>query len=165
MAPARGLVSSGGIHWRLGTLDVSSSSLLPNQRQPSALLYVQASSWPAKYFEIRGKCLKTAIVRTEQKPRCKSEIREFWRRGRDSNPRYPFGYAGFQDRSHQPLGHLSAALIVLLQSSFYGRGDASEAENSEQNTRGWPGFLSYAVSPFTSHFCLNNPESCFVISQ
>src|ERR1700677_4671364 len=31
-----------------------------------------------------------------------------WRRGRDSNPRYPFGYAGFQDRSHQPLGHLSA---------------------------------------------------------
>ena len=32
---------------------------------------------------------------------------EEWRRGRDSNPRYPFGYAGFQDRSHQPLGHLS----------------------------------------------------------
>src|SRR5580658_1771066 len=30
-----------------------------------------------------------------------------WRRGRDSNPRYPFGYAGFQDRCHQPLGHLS----------------------------------------------------------
>ncbi len=30
-----------------------------------------------------------------------------WRRGRDSNPRYPFGYTGFQDRSHQPLGHLS----------------------------------------------------------
>jgi hypothetical protein len=34
--------------------------------------------------------------------------KEVWRRGRDSNPRYPFGYAGFQDRSHQPLGHLSA---------------------------------------------------------
>src|SRR5216684_545483 len=32
---------------------------------------------------------------------------EVWRRGRDSNPRYPFRYAGFQDRSHQPLGHLS----------------------------------------------------------
>ena len=32
---------------------------------------------------------------------------EEWRRGRDSNPRYPFGYAGFQDRCHQPLGHLS----------------------------------------------------------
>jgi len=27
MAPARGLVSSGGINWRLGALDVSSSSL------------------------------------------------------------------------------------------------------------------------------------------
>ena len=35
-------------------------------------------------------------------------ILTLWRRGRDSNPRYPFGYAGFQDRSHQPLGHLSA---------------------------------------------------------
>ena len=32
---------------------------------------------------------------------------KFWRRGRDSNPRYPSGYAGFQDRCHQPLGHLS----------------------------------------------------------
>src|ERR1035438_3772270 len=30
-----------------------------------------------------------------------------WRRARDSNPRYPFRYAGFQDRSHQPLGQLS----------------------------------------------------------
>jgi hypothetical protein len=34
-----------------------------------------------------------------------------WRRGRDSNPRYPFGYAGFQDRSHQPLGHLSGDAV------------------------------------------------------
>src|SRR4051812_31793275 len=31
-----------------------------------------------------------------------------WRRERDSNPRYPFGYNGFQDRRHQPLGHPSA---------------------------------------------------------
>jgi hypothetical protein len=31
-----------------------------------------------------------------------------WRRGRDSNPRYPLRYAGFQDRCHQPLGHLSS---------------------------------------------------------
>ena len=30
-----------------------------------------------------------------------------WRRERDSNPRYPFGYNGFQDRRHQPLGHPS----------------------------------------------------------
>ncbi len=32
---------------------------------------------------------------------------ENWRRVRDSNPRYPSGYAGFQDRCHQPLGQLS----------------------------------------------------------
>jgi hypothetical protein len=38
-----------------------------------------------------------------------------WRRGRDSNPRYPLRYAGFQDRCHQPLGHLSRTTTVLLQ--------------------------------------------------
>ena len=30
-----------------------------------------------------------------------------WRKRRDSNPRYPFRYASFQDWSHQPLGHSS----------------------------------------------------------
>src|SRR5688500_3251657 len=37
---------------------------------------------------------------------------EVWRRERDSNPRYPFGYNGFQDRRHQPLGHPSAVGLV-----------------------------------------------------
>src|SRR5437764_15481187 len=32
-----------------------------------------------------------------------------WRRERDLNPRYPFGYSGFQDRPFQPLTHPSAA--------------------------------------------------------
>ena len=31
-----------------------------------------------------------------------------WRRERDSNPRYPFRYNGFQDRRYQPLTHPSA---------------------------------------------------------
>jgi hypothetical protein len=39
-----------------------------------------------------------------------SAVQTGWRRGRDSNPRYPFRYAGFQDRCHQPLGHLSGLL-------------------------------------------------------
>lgn len=30
-----------------------------------------------------------------------------WRTGWDSNPRYGFPYAGFQDQSLKPLGHLS----------------------------------------------------------
>jgi hypothetical protein len=33
-----------------------------------------------------------------------------WRRGRDSNPRYPCGYNGFQDRRIQPLCHLSTGV-------------------------------------------------------
>src|SRR5206468_8861514 len=37
-----------------------------------------------------------------------SDLRTVWRRERDSNPRYPFRYSGFQDRLFQPLTHLSA---------------------------------------------------------
>ena len=45
-----------------------------------------------------------------------------WRRGRDSNPRYPFEHAGFQDRCHKPLGHPSArvdqhSLLPQMQAS------------------------------------------------
>ena len=32
-----------------------------------------------------------------------------WRRGRDSNPRYPCEYAAFRVRCFQPLSHLSEA--------------------------------------------------------
>src|SRR5450432_4414816 len=34
--------------------------------------------------------------------------KEGWRRERDSNPRYPLRYNGFQDRLFQPLTHPSA---------------------------------------------------------
>ncbi len=37
-----------------------------------------------------------------------SELQTVWRRERDSNPRYPFRYNGFQDRLFQPLTHPSA---------------------------------------------------------
>ena len=46
-----------------------------------------------------------------------------WRRGRDSNPRYPSRYGRFRGGSFQPLTHLSAreneqTLIVTLHSFF-----------------------------------------------
>jgi hypothetical protein len=37
-----------------------------------------------------------------------------WRRGRDSNPRDPFGPNGFQDRRFQPLTHPSVLNSNLL---------------------------------------------------
>src|SRR5215467_4303554 len=49
---------------------------------------------------------------------------EGWRRERDSNPRYPFGYSGFQDHRHRPLGHPSAAEFppdILAGSPFHRR--------------------------------------------
>ena len=35
-----------------------------------------------------------------------------WRRERDSNPRNPFGFSGFQDHRHRPLGHLSVSAFI-----------------------------------------------------
>ena len=35
-----------------------------------------------------------------------------WRKGWDSNPRYPCRYAGFQDRCLKPLGHPSLAFLM-----------------------------------------------------
>ena len=47
--------------------------------------------------------------RSESKDLLLRKIRcRIWRRERDSNPRYPFRYSGFQDRLFQPLTHLSA---------------------------------------------------------
>ena len=34
-------------------------------------------------------------------------LKRNWRRGWDSNPRYPLGYNGFRDRPDRPLRHLS----------------------------------------------------------
>src|SRR5215470_8161578 len=59
--------------------------------------------------------------RSSPKARC-----EGWRRERDSNPRYPFGYSGFQDHRHRPLGHPSAAELLpdILAGSPFNRGPA-----------------------------------------
>ena len=38
-------------------------------------------------------------------------ISRIWRKRRDSNPRYLFRYASFQDWSHQPLGHSSLSPV------------------------------------------------------
>ena len=38
----------------------------------------------------------------------------FWRRGRDSNPRYRCRHDGFQDRYLQPLGHLSICILSTI---------------------------------------------------
>src|SRR6185503_10379462 len=37
--------------------------------------------------------------------------RKTWRRKRDSNPRNPFEFNGFQDRRLQPLGHSSNTIL------------------------------------------------------
>ena len=46
-------------------------------------------------------------------PSARLGIIHFWRRGRDSNPRYRFRHDGFQDRYLQPLGHLSVSNHII----------------------------------------------------
>src|SRR5207248_4439458 len=47
------------------------------------------------------------------KPRTSAGITytDIWRKGWDSNPRYPCRHAGFQDRCLKPLGHPSVAAL------------------------------------------------------
>jgi hypothetical protein len=48
----------------------------------------------------------------------------FWRKGWDSNPRYPCRHAGFQDRCLKPLGHPSNPLKLF---SYYEKARAEKA--------------------------------------
>ena len=41
-----------------------------------------------------------------------------WRRGRDLNPRYPLRYGRFRGGSFQPLTHLSAPSIIVVERYF-----------------------------------------------
>src|ERR1035438_8985656 len=78
-------------------------------------------------------CLKTVKFRSNIS-RCafapvNTRLLEGWRRERDSNPRYPFGYIGFQDRLFQPLTHPSAAVKSLsIRMAF---GALKDTERSE----------------------------------
>ncbi len=46
-----------------------------------------------------------------------------WRRGRDSNPRCPYGHNGFRDRPIQPLSHLSGRACNELRARSQGPDD------------------------------------------
>ena len=54
---------------------------------------------------LRVLCASLAPKRCGELPR--TQMNPCWRRGRDSNPRYPCEYAAFRVRCFQPLSHLS----------------------------------------------------------
>ena len=59
----------------------------------------------------------------------------FKRTERDSNPRYPFGYAGFQDRCLKPLGHPSQVPILW---------DAGRVGDPSRNPKSFQIFFDYS---------------------
>lgn len=57
-------------------------------------------------------CTFACALNTEARPKLLF-LQVFWRKGWDSNPRYPCGHAGFQDRCLKPLGHPSQQRIAV----------------------------------------------------
>jgi hypothetical protein len=79
-----------------------------------------------------------------------SDRQTSWRRGRDSNPRYPFGYSGFQDRLFQPLTHLSTMKRVPAFHCTMFRADARLI-----STCGRTSFSGYCSSKPCAGTCLS----------
>src|SRR5690242_3194942 len=70
-----------------------------------------------------------------------------WRRGRDSNPRYPCEYAAFRVRCFQPLSHLSGAQTGLKRAPN-GRALSNQARQDRQGTSGY--IAPSSISPATT---------------
>src|ERR1700754_2955315 len=69
--------------------------------------------------------------------------RNSWRRGRDSNPRYPCEYAAFRVRCFQPLSHLSA-VPQGPKKALIGRPLCNQGRRDRQGRRAY-----YVGSPST----------------
>jgi hypothetical protein len=90
--------------------------LRANRGQPAGCGVAPAGLWGA-----RTATLKTlppthgSLEWTQQSASLGSNRRE--RMGWDSNPRYPCGHAGFQDRCLKPLGHPSGIGLELVETA------------------------------------------------
>ena len=95
------------IKWRRGR-DSNPRYGCPYTRFPSVLLrplgHLSALSTPASPLEPGG---------GQETPGGRS-----WRRGRDSNPRYPCGYTGFRNRHVRPLRHPSTGWRIVATAYF-----------------------------------------------
>ena len=75
--------------------------------------------------------VKTTITRQRI---LQNKINGLRRKGWDSNPRYPCGHAGFQDRCLKPLGHPSGSTD---QAPVRPKG-GTEALFARKAAAGWP---------------------------
>src|SRR5450755_662027 len=62
----------------------------------------------------RGTIMVWAARRGSQFEAVRSKGNKNWRRGRDSNPRYPLRYVRFRGGSFQPLTHLSGKQLSAI---------------------------------------------------
>ncbi len=111
---------------------------LPTGEFPQLLPYLRKPRRPrtkAPYGNCHRDCHRTGMERhldlikycgpncgpKTQYSKKNNEINKLWRKGWDSNPRYPCRYAGFQDRCLKPLGHPSVLLVQWSKQSTVAR--------------------------------------------
>ena len=102
----------------------------PNTRNPAS----QAESRRAKQLRSENGAVEALLSRTRY-DRVESEGNEleavtFWRRKRDSNPRNPSGFNGFQDRRIKPLSHSS--IPKLPNPQVRSQSGSKASENSQK---------------------------------
>ena len=83
-----------------------------------------------------------------------SALQTAWRRERDSNPRYPFRYIGFQDRLFQPLTHPSAAKESLSMDGEFAAICIRILTLGPTGSRGQRFLLPPRALPSPAHSCL-----------
>jgi hypothetical protein len=70
---------------------------------------IRAPLYAAPRRSLPSSAIRTASMETAKTPRKSRKTPETKRTGRDSNPRWSFPHAGFQDRCLKPLGHPSGS--------------------------------------------------------
>jgi hypothetical protein len=93
---------------------VGCSPTLEHKQTPSLSIgssLTEVFPWNLQRFQLNRNVHFVRLKGGGESARFSKSHEGIWRRGRDSNPRWSFPHAGFQDRSHQPLGHLSVPTV------------------------------------------------------
>ncbi len=104
--------ADGGQRWDR-TTDLPSTGMFSTHQADSEKTSNERRRTPSMFLSTEDTAGKNSNLREVfsnccQYRRTRTSPTTKWRKRRDSNPRYPFRYASFQDWSHQPLGHSSS---------------------------------------------------------
>src|SRR5271157_3469848 len=96
-----------------GTLETGPTLGRPEKKAAKLAFQLNCDTFSKSGFSVRHAELRPIPPILRAKTQSFSAPETCWRRERDSNPRYPFEYSGFQDRLFQPLTHPSNLLTTI----------------------------------------------------